>query len=182
MYGIAVWDLWGIYGASMGIYGEITSVCMYVCVNVCDCGADPMGDLWDCVCAAIGFAWTYGDALLQLWGPMGLHLCSYWVCLDLWGCSVASMGLYFVVGYFVYGVPMGLTYGLLWLRCRPYGASMGRCGCGADPMGYLWGAVAAVPSVWGIYGVLWLRSHSYGVRLFCQKVKLVEVRACRSEG
>ena len=66
----------GIYGASMGIYGEITSVCMYVCVNVCDCGADPMGDLWDCVCAAMGFVWTYGDALLQLWGPMGLHLCS----------------------------------------------------------------------------------------------------------
>ena len=42
---------------------------------------------------------------------------------------------------------------------------MGRCGCGADPMGYLWGAVAAVPSVWGIYGVLWLRCQPYGAHM-----------------
>ena len=77
---------------------------------------------------------------------------------SLWG----AMGLYFVVGYFVYGVPMGLTYGLLWLRCRPYGASMGCCGCGADSMGHLWGALAAVPTLWGhlwgaVAAVSWLR-------------------------
>ena len=43
---------------------------------------------------------------------------------------------------------------------------MGYCGCGADPMGHLWGAVAVVPTLWGIYGALWLRSGAYGIDLW----------------
>ena len=41
------------------------------------------------------------------------------------------------------------TYGVLLLRCRPCEAPMECCGYGADPMGHLRGALAAVPTLWG---------------------------------
>ena len=51
------------------------------------------------------------------------------------------------------------TYGVLSLRCGPYGAPMGCCGCGVGPMGIYGGAVAAVWDLWGwsmglIYGAM----------------------------
>ena len=76
--------------------------------------------------------------LFCLWGAYGI---------DLWATVAAVLTLWGI-------------YGALWLRCRPYGASMGRCGCGANPMGHIWGighiwgTVAALPTLWGIYGLL----------------------------
>ena len=76
---------------------------------------------------------------------------------DLWGAVAAVLTLWGI-------------YGVLWLRCRPYGASMGRCGCGLGPMGLiygsfgnLWGAVVAVLTLWGTYGALWLRCGPMGI-------------------
>ena len=59
-----------------------------------------------------------------------------------------------------------VIYGLLWLRCGSYGGSMGCCGCGTDPMGNLWAAVAAVWDLWGICGLLWLQCGTYGIDLW----------------
>jgi len=43
--------------------------------------------------------------------------------------------------------------GLLWLRCGTYGD--------------LWAAVAAAPTLWGIYGLLWLRCGTYEGSVGC---------------
>ena len=51
---------------------------------------------------------------------------------------------------------------------------MGFCGCSVGPMGLiyepygnLWGAVAAVPTLWGICGQVWLRCRPHGASLGC---------------
>ena len=65
-----------------------------------------------------------------LWGPMVLQVCTYMICLDLWDCSIASMGDYKSLTA-VYGD----IYVLLW-------------GCGLRPMGNLWDHAAAVWHLW----------------------------------
>ena len=108
-------------------------------MGCCGCGVGPIGNIWTAVAA--------------VW--------------DLWDCFMDPMGI----------------YGLLSLRCGTYGGSMGCCGCGmglmglpygscvdpwaADPMGDLWAAVAAVPTLWAIYGLLWLRCQPYGESMGC---------------
>ena len=70
--------------------------------------------------------------------------------LCLWDCGANPMGTHGVVVAAVWD--LWGSMGVLWLRCRTYGADLRFCNV----------VVAAVPTLWGSMGVLWLRCGTYG--------------------